>query len=204
MVKPHIIDNLPGCPDNFRLRSESYIRITLQARSTWLDLDLITDWSFAKRVVATFSALLERSRSTAEGAIGGRGVQGWQHRLRSKQKDFQKKAPVFLRLSKLPLPSSPSDPGVRFPRRCGGVVTIAGGHGHGQDQPAYLQPLHCAVIPGSGGHAHDVYGGHTQLVNEQTSVAMVAGWFAARDDDVGGSSYDVATDAGAILLSQSH
>ncbi|CAL4944597.1 unnamed protein product [Urochloa decumbens] len=79
-----------------------------------------------------------------------------------------------------------------------------GGHGHGQDQAAYLQPLHCAVIPGSGGHAHDVYGGggHAQLVDEQTAAAaMAAGWFAAR-----GGGYDVVTGAGAgaIVPVQGH
>ncbi|CAL4927554.1 unnamed protein product [Urochloa decumbens] len=78
-----------------------------------------------------------------------------------------------------------------------------GGHGHGQDQAAYLQPLHCAVIPGSGGpHAPDVYGsggGHAQLVDEQTAAAMAAGWFAAR-----GGGYDVVTSAGAVVPVQGH
>ncbi|XP_025796942.1 AP2-like ethylene-responsive transcription factor CRL5 [Panicum hallii] len=75
----------------------------------------------------------------------------------------------------------------------------AGGHGHGQDQGAYLQPLHCAVIPGSGAHGHDVYGGHAQLVDEQSAAAMAASWFSAR----GGGGYDV-NGAGAILPAQGH
>nr|XP_034571071.1 AP2-like ethylene-responsive transcription factor CRL5 isoform X1 [Setaria viridis] len=70
-----------------------------------------------------------------------------------------------------------------------------GGHGHGQDQAGYLQPLHCAGIPGSGGHGHDVYGGHAQLVDEHSAAAMAASWFAAR----GGDGYDVNGGAGAIL-----
>ncbi|OEL27715.1 AP2-like ethylene-responsive transcription factor ANT [Dichanthelium oligosanthes] len=74
-----------------------------------------------------------------------------------------------------------------------------GHHGHGQDQAAYLQPLHCAVIPGSGGHGHDVYGGHAQLVDEQSAAAMAASWFSAR----GGGGYDV-NGAGAILPVQGH
>ncbi|KAG2545601.1 AP2-like ethylene-responsive transcription factor CRL5 isoform X3 [Panicum virgatum] len=71
------------------------------------------------------------------------------------------------------------------------------GHGHGQDQGAYLQPLHCAVIPGSGAHGHDVYGGHAQLVDEQSAAAMAASWFSAR----GGGGYDV-NGSGAILPAQ--
>ncbi|RLN16903.1 AP2-like ethylene-responsive transcription factor ANT isoform X4 [Panicum miliaceum] len=74
-----------------------------------------------------------------------------------------------------------------------------GHHGHGQDQGAYLQPLHCAVIPGSGAHGHDVYGGHAQLVDEQSAAAMAASWFSAR----GGGGYDV-NGAGAILPVQGH
>ncbi|WVZ60690.1 hypothetical protein U9M48_010677 [Paspalum notatum var. saurae] len=72
-----------------------------------------------------------------------------------------------------------------------------GHHGHGHDQGGYLQPLHCAVIPASGGH--DVYGAHAQLVDEQSAAAMAASWFAAR----AGPGYDVNA-AGAIVPVQSH
>jgi AP2-like factor (ANT lineage) len=75
-----------------------------------------------------------------------------------------------------------------------------GGHGHVQDQAGYLQPLHGAMIPGSGGHGHDVYGAHAQLVEEQSAAAMAASWFAAR----GGGGNDVNSGAGAILPVQSH
>ncbi|CAL5071803.1 unnamed protein product [Urochloa decumbens] len=62
------IDNLPGCPDNIRLGSDGYFWIALiQARSPWLDL--IARWSLAKRVVATFPALLEWVKSTMKGAM---------------------------------------------------------------------------------------------------------------------------------------
>ncbi|CAN6215813.1 unnamed protein product, partial [Urochloa humidicola] len=44
--------------------------------------------------------------------------------------------------------------------------------------------------PGSGGHAHDVYGGgQAQLVDDHTAATMASGWFAAR----GGGGCDVAT-----------
>ena len=75
----------------------------------------------------------------------------------------------------------------------------AGGHGHGQDQGPYFQPLHCAVIPGSSAHGHDAYGGHAQLVDEQSAAAMAASWFSAR----GGGGYDV-NGSGAILPAQGH
>ncbi|CAL5084034.1 unnamed protein product [Urochloa decumbens] len=62
------IDNLLGCPDNIRLGSDGYFWIALiQARSPWLDL--IARWSLAKRVVATFPALLEWVKSTMKGAM---------------------------------------------------------------------------------------------------------------------------------------
>nr|CAB3493071.1 unnamed protein product [Digitaria exilis] len=62
-----------------------------------------------------------------------------------------------------------------------------GHHGHGHDQAAYFHPL------------HDVYGGHAQLVDEQSAAAMAASWFAAR-----GGGYDV-NGAGAIVPAvQSH
>ncbi|XP_039828353.1 AP2-like ethylene-responsive transcription factor CRL5 isoform X3 [Panicum virgatum] len=74
-----------------------------------------------------------------------------------------------------------------------------GHHGHGQDQGPYFQPQHCAVIPGSGAHGHDAYGGHAQLVDEQSAAAMAASWFSAR----GGGGYDV-NGSGAILPVQGH
>ncbi|KAF8679306.1 hypothetical protein HU200_046089 [Digitaria exilis] len=62
------IDNLPGCPDNIRLGSDGHFWIALiQTRSPWLDL--ITPSSLAKRVVATFPAFLEWSKSTMKGAM---------------------------------------------------------------------------------------------------------------------------------------
>lgn len=73
-------------------------------------------------------------------------------------------------------------------------------HGHGHDQGGYPQPLQCAVIPGSGGH--DVYGGHAQLVDEQSAAAaMAASWYSARGGSGGG--YDV-NGAGAIVPLQGH
>lgn len=79
------------------------------------------------------------------------------------------------------------------------------GHDHHHDQAAYLHPLQCAVIPGSGVHGHDVYGGgHAQLVDEQSAAAMAASWFAARSGGGGGGGgYDL-NDAGAIVPVQSH
>ncbi|CAD6207851.1 unnamed protein product [Miscanthus lutarioriparius] len=68
-------------------------------------------------------------------------------------------------------------------------------HGHGHDQGGYLQ---CAVNPGSGGH--DLYGGHAQMVDEQSAAAMAASWFSARG---GGGGYDV-NGAGAIVPLQGH
>ncbi|KAF8709909.1 hypothetical protein HU200_029624 [Digitaria exilis] len=63
-----------------------------------------------------------------------------------------------------------------------------GHHGHGHDQAAYFHPL------------HDVYGGHAQLVDEQSAAAMAASWLAAR------GGYDVnGAGAGAILpVQESH
>lgn len=62
------VDNLPGCPDNIRLGSDGHFWIALiQLRSPWLDL--ITRWSFTKRVVASFPALLAWSKATAKGAM---------------------------------------------------------------------------------------------------------------------------------------
>jgi AP2-like factor (ANT lineage) len=81
----------------------------------------------------------------------------------------------------------------------GGHGHHAHGHGHGHDQGGYLQPLQCAVIPGSGGH--DVYGGHAQLVDEQSAAAMAASWYSARGG--GGGGYDV-NGAGAIVPLQGH
>jgi AP2-like factor, ANT lineage len=74
------------------------------------------------------------------------------------------------------------------------------GHGHGHDQGGYLQPMQCAVMPGSGGH--DVYGGgHAQMVDEQSAAAMAASWFSAR----GNGGYDVdGAGAGAIVPLQGH
>ncbi|XP_066331211.1 AP2-like ethylene-responsive transcription factor CRL5 [Miscanthus floridulus] len=72
-------------------------------------------------------------------------------------------------------------------------------HGHGHDQGGYLQPLQCAVIPGSGGH--EVYGPHAQLVDEQSAAAMAAAsWYSARGS---GGGYDV-NGGGAIVPLQGH
>ncbi|EER93382.2 hypothetical protein BDA96_01G078700 [Sorghum bicolor] len=80
----------------------------------------------------------------------------------------------------------------------GGHGHHAHGDGHGHDQGGYLQPLQCAVIPSSGGH--DVYGGHSHLVDQQSAVAMAESWFSAR-----GGGYDVnGGGAGDIVPLQGH
>lgn len=80
----------------------------------------------------------------------------------------------------------------------GGHGHHAHGDGHGHDQGGYLQPLQCAVIPSSGGH--DVYGGHSHLVDQQSAAAMAESWFSAR-----GGGYDVnGGGAGDIVPLQGH
>ncbi|KAG0545777.1 hypothetical protein BDA96_02G391100 [Sorghum bicolor] len=60
--------DLPGCPDNIRLGSDGHFWIALiQLRSPWLDF--ITRWTFTKRVVASFTGLIEWSKGTAKGAM---------------------------------------------------------------------------------------------------------------------------------------
>ncbi|GJN33064.1 hypothetical protein PR202_gb21625 [Eleusine coracana subsp. coracana] len=61
------VDNLPGGPDNIRLGSDGSFWIALlPVRSPWLNL--VHRWTFTKKVVASFPALLEWSKATAKGA----------------------------------------------------------------------------------------------------------------------------------------
>ncbi|KAL6894166.1 hypothetical protein ACP4OV_008264 [Aristida adscensionis] len=55
-----------------------------------------------------------------------------------------------------------------------------GGHGHGPEHGAFLQPMQCGVIPGAGGH-DDVHGGgdHAPLVDHESAEALAASWLAA-------------------------
>ncbi|KAB8106338.1 hypothetical protein EE612_040649 [Oryza sativa] len=62
------VDNLPGNPDNIRLGSDGHFWIALlQVRSPWLDL--ISRWSLTRRVIASFPALVERTKATLKGAV---------------------------------------------------------------------------------------------------------------------------------------
>ncbi|EAZ04694.1 hypothetical protein OsI_26852 [Oryza sativa Indica Group] len=62
------VDNLPGNPDNIRLGSDGHFWIALpQVRSPWLDL--ISRWTLTRRVIASFPALVERTKATLKGAV---------------------------------------------------------------------------------------------------------------------------------------
>lgn len=62
------VENLPGSPDNIRLATDGSFWIALiQLRSPWLDL--VTRWTWTKRVVASFPVLLHAIKATAKGAM---------------------------------------------------------------------------------------------------------------------------------------
>uniref|UniRef100_A0ACD5UI14 Uncharacterized protein n=1 Tax=Avena sativa TaxID=4498 RepID=A0ACD5UI14_AVESA len=62
------IDNLPGSPDNIHLAPDGSFWIALlQLRSPWIDL--VTRWTFTKRVVSSFPALLDMLKETGKGAM---------------------------------------------------------------------------------------------------------------------------------------
>ncbi|KAM0927126.1 hypothetical protein ACQ4PT_003221 [Festuca glaucescens] len=62
------VQDLPGCPDNIRLASDGSFWIAIhQLRSPLLDL--VTRWTWTKRVVASFPALVDRIMATAKGAM---------------------------------------------------------------------------------------------------------------------------------------
>ncbi|KAK1678891.1 hypothetical protein QYE76_039739 [Lolium multiflorum] len=60
--------DLPGSPDNIRRAPDGSFWIALlQLRSPWIDL--VSRWTFTKRVVAAFPPLLDRIKATAKGAM---------------------------------------------------------------------------------------------------------------------------------------
>ncbi|KAM0922265.1 hypothetical protein ACQ4PT_006223 [Festuca glaucescens] len=60
--------DLPGSPDNIRRAPDGSFWIALiQLRSPWLDL--VSRWTFTKRVVTAFPPLLDRIKATAKGAM---------------------------------------------------------------------------------------------------------------------------------------
>uniref|UniRef100_A0ACD6AFS9 Uncharacterized protein n=1 Tax=Avena sativa TaxID=4498 RepID=A0ACD6AFS9_AVESA len=62
------IDNLPGSPDNIHLAPDGSFWIALlQLRSPWIDL--VMRWTFTKRVVLSFPALLGVLKETGKGAM---------------------------------------------------------------------------------------------------------------------------------------
>lgn len=62
------VADLPGSPDNIRRAPDGSFWIALvPLRSPWLDL--VTRWTFTKRVVASFPALLDRIKATAKGPM---------------------------------------------------------------------------------------------------------------------------------------
>uniref|UniRef100_A0ACD5ZG37 Uncharacterized protein n=1 Tax=Avena sativa TaxID=4498 RepID=A0ACD5ZG37_AVESA len=62
------IDNLPGSPDNIHLAPDGSLWIALlQLRSPWIDL--VTRWTFTKRVASSFPTLLDMLKETGKGAM---------------------------------------------------------------------------------------------------------------------------------------
>uniref|UniRef100_A0A0D9X1T4 Strictosidine synthase conserved region domain-containing protein n=1 Tax=Leersia perrieri TaxID=77586 RepID=A0A0D9X1T4_9ORYZ len=63
------VDNLPGNPDNIRLGSDGHFWIALlQLRSSpWLEF--IARWSLIRRFIASFPALVERTKAMVKGAM---------------------------------------------------------------------------------------------------------------------------------------
>ncbi|XP_051203056.1 uncharacterized protein [Lolium perenne] len=62
------ITNLPGSPDNIHLAPDGSFWIALiQLRSPWIDL--VTRWTFTKRVASSFPALLDVLKETGKGAM---------------------------------------------------------------------------------------------------------------------------------------
>uniref|UniRef100_A0A0A9HTT5 Strictosidine synthase conserved region domain-containing protein n=1 Tax=Arundo donax TaxID=35708 RepID=A0A0A9HTT5_ARUDO len=57
-----LVDNLPGCPDNIHLAPNGSFWIALQQLNSPL-LDLTGGRSIAKRVLASFPALVERAKA---------------------------------------------------------------------------------------------------------------------------------------------
>ncbi|EMS63509.1 Adipocyte plasma membrane-associated protein [Triticum urartu] len=61
------VGDLPGSPDNIQLAPDGSFWIALIQRSPWLDL--VMRWTFTKRVVASFPALLDAVHATGKGAM---------------------------------------------------------------------------------------------------------------------------------------
>ncbi|SPT16999.1 unnamed protein product [Triticum aestivum] len=61
------VDDLPGSPDNIQLAPDGSFWVALIQRSPWLDL--VMRWTFTKRVVASFPALLDAVHAAGKGAM---------------------------------------------------------------------------------------------------------------------------------------